>query len=116
MALLIIAAWVLKSTVLLSSHQRWRQPFQEFALQWLDAIGHSFRTFVPQLTSHDVWETVQVNIGGTQERDHEMMPGRSIPPGPQGSKSAPCLSLTPSQHSAFNAVGPSNGTPAKVWY
>ena len=55
-----------------------------------------------------------MHISGSQERSNNMKPGRPIPPGPLGSKSASLLSLTPSQHSAFNTVGPSNRTPAKV--
>lgn len=62
-----------------------------------------------------MWEAVEVNITGLRERRYIMkLPGRPIPPGPLGSKSPSLLSLTPSQHSAFNTVGPFNGTPAKV--
>ena len=84
-------------------------------MQWLDAIGYYFQRLVPQLTSNDGWEAVEVNISGSREGRHNMKTGRPIPPGPLGSKSASLLSLTPSQHSAFDTVGPSNGKPAKVW-
>ena len=62
-----------------------------------------------------MWEAVEVNITGLRERRCiTKPPGRPLPPGPLGSKSPSLLSLTPSQRSAFNAVGPFNGTPAKV--
>ena len=104
------------NSLLHSSHQRWRQPFQEFALQWLDSIGRYFETLVPQLISHDGWNAIEVNISGSQERSHQMKPGRMTTPGPLGRKSASLLSLTPSQHSAFKPVGSFNGTPSKVCY
>lgn len=105
-------------SVLHSSHQTWRQPFQEFALQWLDAIGHYFRTLIPQLVSHDEWNAVEVNVSEAQERTHQMRPGRLTTPGSLGRKSASLPSLTPSKHSAFKTVGSSYGTPSKVryWY
>ena len=103
-------------SILHSRQQRWRQPFQEFALQWLDVMGHYFQTLVPQLISHDVWNTVEVNISGSQERSRQMQPERMMAPGPLGGKSASLPSLTPSQHSAFKTVSSSHGTPCKVWY
>jgi len=102
--------------VLHSRHQIWRQYFQEFALQWLDAIGHYFQTLVPQLINHDVWNTIEVNVSGEQERRHQIKPGGLTAPGPLGRKSASHPSLTPSQHSAFKTVSSSFGMPVKVWY
>lgn len=100
--------------ILHCSHQIWRQPFQEFALQWLDAIGHSFQTLVPQLTYHDTWTAAEVNFTLPQKRHHKMSKARPTAQRPMGARSAFLQSLMHSQHSAFNTVSSSSSAPLKV--
>ena len=100
--------------ILHCSHQMWRQPFQEFALQWLDAIGHSFQNLVPQLTCHDTWRVAEVNFTLSQKRHHKMSTARPTAQRPMGARSASLHSLMHSQHSAFSTVGPSSSAPVKV--
>jgi len=92
----------------------WRQPFQEFALQWLDSIGRYFQVLVPQLIRHDIWRAAEVNFTVSENRNHTGSQRRPVPQRPMVAKSASLLSLTPSQHSAFNAVSPSASASVKV--
>ena len=99
---------------LFSRDQKWRQPFQEYALDWLDAIGGYFQILVHQVIGHDVWKAVDVNITRSQLRTLRRKRERLIPRGPIGGKAASVPSLTPSLHSAFDTVVPSTSAPSKV--
>lgn len=99
---------------LFSRDQKWRQPFQEYALDWLDAIDGYFQILVHQVIGHDVWKAVDVNITRSQLRTLRRKRERLIPRGPIGGKAASVPSLTPSLHSAFDTVVPSTSAPSKV--
>lgn len=101
---------------LFSRDQIWRQPFQEYALDWLDAIGGYFQILVHQVIGHDVWKAVDVNITRSQLRTFRRKQERLIPRGPIGGKAASVPSLTPSLHSAFDTVVPSTSAPSKVCF
>lgn len=101
---------------LFSRDQIWRQPFQEYALGWLDAIGGYFQILVRQVIGHDVWKAVDVNITRSQLRTLRRKRERLIPRGPIGGKAASMRSLTPSLHSAFDTVVPSTSAPSKVCF
>lgn len=96
--------------------QKWRQPFQEYALDWLDAIGGYFQILVHQVICHDVWKAADVNITRSQLRTFRRKQERLIPRGPIGGKAASVPSLTPSLHSAFDTVVPSTSAPSKVCF
>lgn len=102
--------------VLFSRDQKWRQPFQEYALDWLDAIGGYFQILVHQVICHDVWKAADVNITRSQLRTFRRKRERLIPRGPIGGKAASVPSLTPSLHSAFDTVVPSTSAPSKVCF
>lgn len=96
--------------------QKWRQPFQEYALDWLDAIGGYFQILVHQVICRDVWKAADVNITRSQLRTFRRKQERLIPRGPIGGKAASVPSLTPSLHSAFDTVVPSTSAPSKVCF
>lgn len=102
--------------VLFSRDQKWRQPFQEYALDWLDAIGGYFQILVHQVICRDVWKAADVNITRSQLRTFRRKRERLIPRGPIGGKAASVPSLTPSLHSAFDTVVPSTSAPSKVCF
>lgn len=102
--------------VLFSRDQKWRQPFQEYALDWLDAIGGYFQILVHQVICRDVWKAADVNITRSQLRTFRRKQERLIPRGPIGGKAASVPSLTPSLHSAFDTVVPSTSAPSKVCF
>lgn len=99
---------------LFSRDQKWRQQFQDYALEWLDAIGGYFEILVHQVIGHDVWRAIDVNITRSQLRTLRRKQERLIPRGPIGGKAASVPSLTPSLHSAFDTVVPSTSAPSKV--
>lgn len=101
---------------LFSRDQKWRQQFQDYALEWLDAIGGYFEILVHQVIGHDVWRAVDVNITRSQLRTLRRKQERLIPRGPIGGKAASVPSLTPSLHSAFDTVVPSTSAPSKVGF
>lgn len=101
---------------LFSRDQKWRQQFQDYALEWLDAIGGYFEILVHQVIGHDVWRAVDVNITRSQLRTLRRNQERLIPRGPIGGKAASVPSLTPSLHSAFDTVVPSTSAPSKVGF
>lgn len=106
---------------LFSRDQKWRQQFQDYGLEWLDAIGGYFEILVHRVIGHDVWRAVDVNITRSQLRTLRRKRERLIPRGPIGGKAASVPSLTPSLHSAFDTVVPSTSAPSKVgffyhWY
>lgn len=101
---------------LFSRDQKWRQQFQDYALEWLDAIGGYFEILVHQVIGHDVWRAVDVNITRSQLRTLRRKQERLIPRGPIGGKAAFVPSLTPSLHSAFDTVVPSTSAPSKVGF
>lgn len=101
---------------LFSRDQKWRQQFQDYALEWLDAIGGYFEILVHQVIGHDVWRAVDVNITRSQLRSLRRKRERLIPRGPIGGKAASVPSLTPSLHSAFDTVVPSTSAPSKVGF
>lgn len=106
---------------LFSRDQKWRQQFQDYGLEWLDAIGGYFEILVHQVIGRDVWRAVDVNITRSQLRTLRRKRERLIPRGPIGGKAASVPSLTPSLHSAFDTVVPSTSAPSKVgffyhWY
>lgn len=101
---------------LFSRDQKWRQQFQDYALEWLDAIGGYFEILVHQVIGHDVWRAVDVNITRSQLRTLRRKRERLIPRGPIGGKAASVPSLTPSLHSAFDTVVPSTSAPSKVGF
>lgn len=101
---------------LFSRDQKWRQQFQDYALEWLDAIGGYFEILVHQVIGHDVWRAVDVNINRSQLRSLRRKRERLIPRGPIGGKAASVPSLTPSLHSAFDTVVPSTSAPSKVGF
>lgn len=101
---------------LFSRDQKWRQQFQDYGLEWLDAIGGYFEILVHQVIGHDVWRAVDVNITRSQLRTLRRKRERLIPRGPIGGKAASVPSLTPSLHSAFDTVVPSTSAPSKVGF
>lgn len=101
---------------LFSRDQKWRQQFQDYALEWLDAIGGYFEILVHQVIGRDVWRAVDVNITRSQLRTLRRKRERLIPRGPIGGKAASVPSLTPSLHSAFDTVVPSTSAPSKVGF
>lgn len=101
---------------LFSRDQKWRQQFQDYALEWLDAIGGYFEILVHRVIGHDVWRAVDVNITRSQLRTLRRKQERLIPRGPIGGKAASVPSLTPSLHSAFDTVVPSTSAPSKVGF
>ena len=101
---------------LFSRDQKWRQLFQEYAVDWLDAIGGYFQILVHQVIGHDVWKAVDVNITRSELRTLRRKQERLIPRGPIVGKAASVPSLTPSLHSAFDAVVPSTSAPSKVCF
>lgn len=101
---------------LFSRDQKWRQQFQDYALEWLDAIGGYFEILVHQVIGHDVWRAVDVNVTRSQLRTLRRKQERLIPRGPIGGKAASVPSLTPSLHSAFDTVVPSTSAPSKVGF
>ena len=101
---------------LFSRDQKWRQQFQDYALEWLDAIGGYFEILVHQVIGHDVWRAVDVNITRSQLRTLRRKQERLIPRGPIGGEAASVPSLTPSLHSAFDTVVPSTSAPSKVGF
>lgn len=96
------------------SRQIWRQPFQEFAQQWLDAISRSFRTLVPQMTDRDTWKAAEVNFAVSQKKGYHATNERRPTQRPFDARSASLQSLMHSQHSAFDTVRPSSSVPAKT--
>lgn len=101
---------------LFSRDQKWRQQFQDYGLEWLDAIGGYFEILVHRVIGHDVWRAVDVNITRSQLRTLRRKQERLIPRGPIGGKAASVPSLTPSLHSAFDTVVPSTSAPSKVGF
>lgn len=101
---------------LFSRDQKWRQQFQDYGLEWLDAIGGYFEILVHRVIGHDVWRAVDVNITRSQLRTLRRKRERLIPRGPIGGKAASVPSLTPSLHSAFDTVVPSTSAPSKVGF
>ena len=101
---------------LFSRDQKWRQQFQDYGLEWLDAIGGYFEILVHQVIGHDVWRAVDVNITRSKLRTLRRKRERLIPRGPIGGKAASVPSLMPSLHSAFDTVVPSTSAPSKVGF
>lgn len=97
------------------SLQKWREPFKRFALQWLDAINHSFRALVPQMISCDSWTAAEVDFHITPRGNNTTTARREMQkPYSLANSRAGFQSLPHSQLSAFNTVRPSSSLPVEV--
>ena len=104
-----------KRMLLCCSLQKWRKPFKRFALQWLDAIDHSFRALVPQMISCDSWTAAEVDFHTTPRGNNTTTARRQMQkPYSLANSRAGFQSLPHSQLSAFNTVRPSTSLPVEV--
>ncbi|XP_074613396.1 uncharacterized protein LOC141873316 isoform X2 [Acropora palmata] len=97
------------------SLQKWRGPFKRIALQWLDAINHSFRALVPQMISCDSWTAAELDFHITPRGNNTTTARREMQkPCSLANSRAGFQSLPHSQLSAFNTVRPSSSLPVET--